>query len=192
MGKFSNVLFLLLMVHFSCSNSGTVYNDSAIVSMDKEYSSLRQNFKDSLEKGLKNVNDFYKLYSAAQKATLDSAITRFEKRTRLKITVITFDSTMTSSDSVEVATRIIGIKSKINTTVGISPDFKKMVGGLGIEAGDDPVDDVAGRAELAVFALRAHALEEVFEGVAQLLAVGIGEAVYLGEEEREDAAVAEF
>ena len=110
MGKFSNVLFLLLMVHFSCSNSGTVYNDSAIVSMDKEYSSLRQNFKDSLEKGLKNVNDFYKLYSAAQKATLDSAITRFEKRTRLKITVITFDSTMTSSDSVEVATRIIGIK----------------------------------------------------------------------------------
>jgi hypothetical protein len=126
MVKFTNVLFLLFIVPFSCSYRGTVNNDSINVSTNLDYDSLRQKFKDSLDKGLENVNDFYKLYTYVQKATLDSAITGFEKRTKLKITVITFDSTMTSSDSVESATRIIGIKNKINTTIGISPDFKKM------------------------------------------------------------------
>jgi hypothetical protein len=66
------------------------------------------------------------------------------------------------------------------------------VAGLGVEAGDDEINDVARGAELAVLSLGAHALEEVFEGVAQFLAVRVFEAVHLGEEHREDASVAEF
>jgi hypothetical protein len=42
------------------------------------------------------------------------------------------------------------------------------------------------------FPLRAHALEEILEGVTQLLVVRVGEAVHLGEEHGENATVAEF
>ena len=66
------------------------------------------------------------------------------------------------------------------------------VAGLRVEAGDDEINDVARGAELAVLTLRAGALQEVFKGVAQFLAVRVGEAVHLGEEHGEDASVAEF
>ena len=75
---------------------------------------------------------------------------------------------------------------------GAAGGIEDFLAGLRIEAVHDEVDDVAGRAELAVLALRAHALEQVFEGVAEFLAVGVGEAVDLGEEHCEDAPVAEF
>jgi len=51
---------------------------------------------------------------------------------------------------------------------------------------------VARGAKLAVLALGAHALEKVFKGVAEFLAVRVLEAVHVGEEHCEDAAVAEF
>jgi len=66
------------------------------------------------------------------------------------------------------------------------------VAGVRVEAGDDEINNVARGAELAVLALRSHALEEVFEGVAEFLAVRVGEAVHLGKEHRENAPVAEL
>src|ERR1019366_1676183 len=54
------------------------------------------------------------------------------------------------------------------------------------------INDVAWGAELPVLALNAHALEEVFEGVAKFLTVGVLEAVHLCEEHRKDAPVSKF
>ena len=51
---------------------------------------------------------------------------------------------------------------------------------------------MARRAELAVLALDAHRFEQILKGVAELLAVRVGEAVHLIEEKREDAAVAKL
>ena len=50
------------------------------------------------------------------------------------------------------------------------------VAGLRVETGDDEINDVARGAELAVLALRAGALQEVFKGVAEFLAVRVGKA----------------
>ena len=69
---------------------------------------------------------------------------------------------------------------------------ENFVAGLRVEAGDDEINDVARGAELAVLALRAGALQEVFKGVAEFLAVRVGEAVHLGEDHGEDAPVAEL
>ena len=63
---------------------------------------------------------------------------------------------------------------------------------LRIETRDHEIDDVTRRAELAVLALDAHALEQILKRVAELLAVRVNEAVHLVEKQREDAAVAEF
>lgn len=125
MNDFSKLLLPLITILFSCSYRGTI-NPDTNVTVDKEYDLLRQNLRDSLEKGLRNVNDFYKLYTYSQRESLDSVITRFEKHSKLKISLITFDSIMTSVDSIEGAIRIIGIKNRINTTIGISPGFKKL------------------------------------------------------------------
>jgi hypothetical protein len=63
---------------------------------------------------------------------------------------------------------------------------------LRVDAGNDEINDVPRGAELTVLALNAHALEEVFEGVAEFLTVRVFEAVQINEEHREDAPVAEF
>jgi hypothetical protein len=57
---------------------------------------------------------------------------------------------------------------------------------LWIKTRHHEINDVARGTELAVLALRAAALQQVFKGVAEFLAVRLGEAVHLGEEHGED------
>src|SRR5205085_11014645 len=91
---------------------------------EKKYDSLRQFVKDSLAQGVHNVNDFKLLYSSREKTQLDSIITNFKNQAGLKITIITFDSSMTTRDSVYEVTRIIGIRNRMNITIGISIPFR--------------------------------------------------------------------
>jgi len=93
---------------------------------EKKYDSLRTSLKDSLHSSIRNVNDFNQLYTISEKIQLDSIISDFERKSGLKLALITFDSTMTSKDSVEEVTRIIGIKNRINTTIGISVSHRIM------------------------------------------------------------------
>lgn len=123
--NFAKFFFFLLIV-FSCSNVHSSRDFTKTNIQNDPYDSLRQNIRDSLRRGLKNVNDYYNLYTDTQRVRLDSIITNFGKSTKLNITIITFDSTMSSADSVEIVTKIIGIKNKINTTIGISPTYRKM------------------------------------------------------------------
>lgn len=57
---------------------------------------------------------------------MDSIIRDFKGQTGIKIVLFTFDSLMTTKDSVSAVTQIIGTKHQINTTVGISLLFKGM------------------------------------------------------------------
>lgn len=88
--------------------------------IEGKYDSLRPAIKDKLSQGMNNVNDFQHLYSSEEANLLDSVITDYKTRNNLRIALITFDSIMTSLDSVEAVTQIIGIKNRINTTIGIS------------------------------------------------------------------------
>src|SRR3990167_8617536 len=77
-------------------------------------------------------------------------------------------------------------------TAGAAGGVEDFVAGLRIETGHHEINDVTRGAELAVLALGSHALQEIFKGVSEFLAVRISETVDLGEKKREDASVAEL
>ena len=123
-----DIIFLLTLFSFGCSNSqNKIPSEEAVFRIfEKKYNSLRIRIKDSLDKGISNVNDFDRLYTDSEKKQLDSIITDFKKNTSLTIALITFDSLMSSRDSIEDVTRIIGIRHRVNTTVGIYRSYKTM------------------------------------------------------------------
>jgi uncharacterized protein len=104
--------------------------------------SHHQSFWDSLPKPTGYVNDYENIFTDAEEQSLDSLIRDFEKRTTIQITVVTFDTAMTTRDSLDALTlRIaiawgVGQKGKDNgMVIGISRGYRQMriQNGYGIE-----------------------------------------------------------
>ena len=104
--------------------------------------SFRQQLWDSLPKPYGYVNDYENIYSEKEEAILDSLIRAFENKTTIQIAVITFDTTMTTRDSLEALTIHIGNvwgvgqKDKNNgVAIGISRGYRRITirNGYGIE-----------------------------------------------------------
>ena len=104
--------------------------------------SFRQIFWDSLPQPTGYVNDYENLYTDNEENLIDSLILDFEKRTTIQMAVITFDTTMTTKDSLEALTlRIakfwgVGQKEKNNgVVIGICRGYRqvRIQNGYGIE-----------------------------------------------------------
>ena len=123
-----NLIFLFIIFLAACSHSQNKYLPEATVLkiIEKKYDSLRKVLKDSLAVGINNVNDYNQAFTSEEKIRLDSLIKEFKKQTGFQLVVFTFDSLMTSKDSVHEITQIVGIKNEINTTLGISFPFRDM------------------------------------------------------------------
>jgi uncharacterized protein len=102
----------------------------------------RQLIRDSLPKPHGFVNDYENIYTDRDEAVLDSLIRAFEKKTTIQIVVITFDTTMTTRDSLDALTLYIGNawgvgqKGKNNgVAIGISRGYRRITirNGYGIE-----------------------------------------------------------
>ncbi len=103
---------------------------------------FRQQVWDSLPKSHGYVNDYENIYSDKEEAMLDSLIRAFENKTTIQIAIITFDTTMTTRDSLDALTLQIGNawgvgqKDKNNgLTIGISRGYRRITirNGYGIE-----------------------------------------------------------
>lgn len=117
-------------------------NNNEIDTSTKVSRSSRQVFWDSLPRPVGYVNDFENLFSPEEEQSLDSLILAFENKTTIQIAVITFDTSMTTADSLEPLTRRmaniwgVGQKDKNNgVTIGISREYRRMriENGYGIE-----------------------------------------------------------
>ncbi|HQW44455.1 MAG TPA: TPM domain-containing protein [Chitinophagaceae bacterium] len=102
----------------------------------------RQPFRDSIPKPHGYVNDYENIYTDREEAVLDSLIRAFENKTTIQMAVITFDTTMTTRDGLDVLTvRIanvwgVGQKDKNNgVVIGISRGYRRITirNGSGIE-----------------------------------------------------------
>lgn len=128
-------IFLILTVALPAScqiNTPTSPNHSIDSTGRKLYLSP-QDFWDSLPEPVGYVNDYENLYTDSEEKTLDSLIAGFERKTTIQIALITFDTTMTTKDSLEALTlRIanvwgVGQKDKNNgVTIGICRGYRKM------------------------------------------------------------------
>ena len=112
----------------ACSHGQQKHMPESVVlkNYDKKYDSLRSVLKDSLAKGINNVNDYDNIFLISEKKYLDSVISDFKRETGVRIVIFTFKSAMIPEDSVEEVTKIICIKKKINTTIGLSFPNKAM------------------------------------------------------------------
>lgn len=136
------VILLNLILSISLIASCQVNYKREYDAQNKKEISSQQRFWDSLPKPSGYLNDYEYLFSNDEKYILDSLISGFDKRTTIQIAVITFDTTMTTADSLEALTlRIaniwgVGRKDKNNgITIGISKGYKRMriQNGYGIE-----------------------------------------------------------
>ena len=122
------ISFILIIFISACSHSQKKpLSESTVLKIfEKKYDSLRTLLKDSLAVGITNVNDYNHVFISSEKQQLDSLIVEFKRKSGVQITIFTFDSLMTSKDSVEAVTQIIGTKYQINTTIGLSFPNKSM------------------------------------------------------------------
>ena len=142
--KLSILIFSILTVTStgSCQNKNDKTNTQTVDSNIQKLRLSRQLFWDSLPQPTGYINDYENLYSASEEATLDSIIAHFERITTKQIVIITIDTSMTASDSLDDLTlRIakkwgVGQKDKDNgIAIGISRGYRKMriQNGYGIE-----------------------------------------------------------
>lgn len=139
--KYLNFLLicLLTVTHTACGQAPNRTIGNTKADSIKIY---RQLFWDSLPEPVGYVNDFENIYNDKEEEVLDSLIMNFEKRTTIQIAVITFDTTMTAKDSLDILTLRfgnvwgVGQKGKDNgVTIGISKGHRRMriQNGYGIE-----------------------------------------------------------
>ncbi|HVZ55754.1 MAG TPA: TPM domain-containing protein [Chitinophagaceae bacterium] len=100
-------------------------------------------FRDSLPLPLGYVNDYAHMFTDPQVSFLDSLLAGYERRTPIQVALVTFDSTMTTADSLDLLTRRIadywGVgqsRAGYGVTIGISRDLRRMriENGYGIAA----------------------------------------------------------
>jgi uncharacterized protein len=136
LAKHLNILtfFIVTLVAIaSCQTSSPNNNQQEVDSTAKTLRLSSRIFGDSLPNSIGYVNDYENLYTDKEEEILDSLIADFEKSTTMQIVVITFDTTMTTKDSLDAVTlRIanawgVGKKDKNNgVTIGISREYRKM------------------------------------------------------------------
>ena len=140
--KYLSILTLLILTVTMTASCQIIRNGKTEDSTEKKLHSFRQIFWDSLPQPVGYVNDYENLYTDKQEKTLDSLIRDFEKRTTIQIAVVTFDTTMTTPDSLDALTlRIakawgVGQKDKNNgVVISISEGYRQMriQNGYGIE-----------------------------------------------------------
>lgn len=133
-GVVRTILILILLSSISCRAGKTKSQDPP--------KSYRQTFWDSLPKPTGYVNDYEDIYSKSEEVELENLIIDFEKRTTVEIALVTFDTTMTSADSLEAITlrigNVWGVGKKENNNgivIGICKGYRKMriQNGYGIE-----------------------------------------------------------
>jgi uncharacterized protein len=122
------ISFLFIIFLIACSHGQNKYlSEAAVLKIyEKKYDSLRPILKDSLKAGISNVNDYEQVFTGIEKLRLDSIIRDFKRKTNFQVVVFTFDSLMTSEDSVDQVTQIVGTKNQINTTIGLAFPYRKM------------------------------------------------------------------
>jgi uncharacterized protein len=139
--KYLNILtFFILTVTTTASCQGQKQENKN--STTDKAQTFRQIFWDSLPKPVGYINDYENIYSDGEEKILDSLIKDFESRTTIQIAVITIDTTMTTTDSLDALTLRfgkvwgVGQKDKNNgVTIGISQGYRRMriQNGYGIE-----------------------------------------------------------
>lgn len=141
------LLLCLLLINVTVSGQTQNQNDqpgrvgAGYTGADKVLA-FRQQLRDSLPTPQGYVNDYENIYSDREEAVLDSLIRAFENKTTIQIVVITFDTTMTTRDSLDALTLYIGNawgvgqKGKNNgVAIGISRGYRRITirNGNGIE-----------------------------------------------------------
>lgn len=141
------LLLCLLLINITASGQAQNQNDqpgrvvAGYAGTDK-VRAFRQQLRDSLPSPHGYVNDYENIYSDREEAVLDSLIRAFENKTTIQIVVITFDTTMTTRDSLDALTLYIGNawgvgqKGKNNgVAIGISRGYRRITirNGNGIE-----------------------------------------------------------
>ncbi len=140
-----------------------------------------QIFWDSLPKPIGYVNDFENIYTDSEEHLIDSILEYFDKKTTIQIAVITFDTTMTTRDSLDALTlRIgnawgVGQKSKNNgIVIGISKGYRKIriQNGYGIEAilSDKETKEIIDSGFIPSFRIDKY-YEGTFNGIVLLIKV---------------------
>jgi len=135
--KFSYIrilAFCLLSVTAITSVKAQNPKDQARIDLGTDkVQAFRQQLRDSLPKPQGYVNDYENIYSDREEAVLDSLIRAFENKTTIQIVVITFDTTMTTRDSLDALTSYIGNawgvgqKGKNNgVAIGISRGYRRI------------------------------------------------------------------
>jgi len=140
--KHLSILTLLIWTLNSIGSCHTNRNRKTENNTTQKPSSSQQIFWDSLPRPSGYVNDYENLYSDKEEIILDSLMGSFEKKTSIQIALVTFDTTMTTPDSLDALTlRIgnvwgVGQKNKDNgVVIGISKGYRQMriQNGYGIE-----------------------------------------------------------
>lgn len=146
--KHSNLYILLILIFLtggtntSCQNQTSQLEHNTVDSSIENIHAFREHFWKQLPKPNGYVNDYEKLYSDNEEKSLDSLIRAFGEKTSIQIAVITIDTLMTSRDSLDALTLLVGNtwgvgqKDKNNgIVVGISRGYRKMriQNGYGIE-----------------------------------------------------------
>jgi len=140
--KYLSILTLSILTVTSTASCQTNRNSKTEDSTAQKLRSFRQIFWDSLPQPVGYVNDYENLYTDKEEQTLDSLIRDFEKRTTIQIAVVTFDTTMTTPDSLDALTlrigKVWGVGQKGKNTgvvIGISKGYRQMriQNGYGIE-----------------------------------------------------------
>ena len=140
--KYFSILILLVLTTFTSTFCQTTTTAVKVETKSEEHRKSRKVFWDNPPDSAGLVNDYENLYTDIEEAILDSLITNFEKTTTVQIVVITFDTTLISSDSLDALTlRLgnhwgVGQKNKNNgVVIGISRGYRKMriQNGYGIE-----------------------------------------------------------
>jgi len=110
--------------------------------VQEEYPIYRLQPSDTLPAPFSYVNDFEKLFTPQQQASLDALIAAFEQKTTIQMAVVTIDTTMTTAAAFDNYTlRLlnqwgVGVQGKDNgILIGISKGYRKLriQNGYGIE-----------------------------------------------------------
>jgi uncharacterized protein len=137
-----SIFTLLFLTAITNASGQSTSNVQKTENKSEELAKFRKVFWDTPPKPVGFINDYENLFSDKEEVVLDSLIKNFEKRTTIQIAVITFDTTLTSSDSLDALTlRLanlwgVGQKDKNNgVVIGISKGYRKIriQNGYGIE-----------------------------------------------------------
>ena len=140
--KYCSILTLLFLTAFKSASCQTTHDIPKPENKLGQLSEFRKAFWDDPPKAAGFINDYENLFTDDEEKILDSLIKDFEKRTTIQIAVITFDTTLTTSDSLDALTlRLgniwgVGQKEKNNgVVIGISRGYRQMriQNGYGIE-----------------------------------------------------------